>query len=154
MRLALFEPDIPQNTGAMLRTAACLGVAVDIIGPVGFVLSHKRLRRAGMDYLEMSNVTIHASWTAFLEARLGETGRLTLLTTKASMPYAEFCFQANDALLVGRESAGAPDFVRQACDIALRAPMVKGARSLNVAAAAAMVLGEALRQTGGFPPSS
>lgn len=151
MRLALFEPDIPQNTGAMLRTAACLGVAVDIIGPAGFIFSDRRLRRAGMDYLEMADAAIHASWEAFLESRRGKNGRLALLSAKAGAPYTGFRFKAGDALLVGRESAGAPDLVRQACDAALRVPMAKGARSLNVAAAA-MVLGEALRQTEGFPP--
>ncbi len=158
MRLVLFEPGIPQNAGAMLRTAACLGVAVDIIEPMGFILSDKRLRRAGMDYLDLAAVTRHDSWPAFLqsrqESRLDVGGRLVLLTTKASVIYTAFRFQAGDSLLVGRESAGAPDAVHQACDAALRVPMAAPARSLNVAAAAAMVLGEALRQVEGFPPGS
>jgi len=158
MRLVLFEPDIPQNAGAMLRTAACLGVAVDIIEPMGFILSDKHLRRAGMDYLDLAAVTRHDSWAAFLQSRqeshLDVGGRLVLLTTKASVIYTAFRFQAGDSLLVGRESAGAPDAVHQACDAALRVPMAAHARSLNVAAAAAMVLGEALRQVEGFPPGS
>lgn len=148
MRLALFEPDIPQNTGALLRLAACLGLRVDLIEPAGFVLSDKRLQRAGMDYVDLVPLTRHASWDAFQAAR---TGRLILLTTRAETPYTEFSFAPDDVLLLGRESAGVPDDVHIAADARLRVPMVPGARSLNVALAASMVLSEALRQTGGFP---
>ncbi|OHC76357.1 MAG: tRNA methyltransferase [Rhodospirillales bacterium RIFCSPLOWO2_12_FULL_58_28] len=153
MRLALFEPDIPQNTGAMLRTAACLGIGVDIIEPAGFVLSDKRLHRAGMDYLKLAEITRHDSWASFLDACINNKSRPVLLTAKASVPYGEFRFMADDTLVVGRESAGAPDAVHTACGAAVRIPMVISARSLNVATAAAMALGEALRQTGTFPQS-
>lgn len=153
MRLAIFEPDIPQNTGAMLRTAACLGVQVDIIGPAGFIFSDRRLRRAGMDYLKSVELTRHDSWASFLDSRANSKSRLVLLTTTAAAPYGEFLFMADDTLVVGRESAGAPDAVHAACGGAVRIPMAPGARSLNVAVAAAMALGEALRQTGMFPSS-
>ena len=148
MRLALFQPDIPQNTGALLRLAGCLGLAVDLIEPAGFVLSDKRLVRAGMDYIELAPLTRHASWDAFLKAH---EGRLVLLTTRAEMSYLDFAFTASDTLLLGRESAGVPDDVHASVDHRVRVPMVSGARSLNVALAAAMVLSEALKQTGGFP---
>lgn len=148
MRLALFQPDIPQNAGALIRLGACLGVGIDIIEPCGFVLTDARFRRAGMDYLEMAAVTRHSSWDAF-RARL--TGRLVLLTSKGSDPYTGFAFGPEDTLLLGRESAGVPDDVRDACDARLRIPLKAGLRSLNVAQAGAMVLGEALRQTKGFP---
>lgn len=152
MRLALFEPDIPQNAGSMLRTAACFGVAVDLIEPCGFVLDDRRLRRAGMDYLEGVRMIRHASWDAYLASReTAPSARLILLTVKAEQPYTEFAFDADDTLLVGRETAGAPDHVHAAAGARLRIPVAAGARSLNVAVAAAMVLGEALRQTGGFP---
>ncbi|MFQ5775479.1 MAG: tRNA (cytidine(34)-2'-O)-methyltransferase [Kiloniellaceae bacterium] len=148
MRLALFEPDIPQNTGALLRLCACLGVPVDIIEPCGFVLDDRRLRRAGMDYLERVQMTRHRSWAAY---RRAAPGRLVLLTTKGDMPYCEFAFEAEDNLMVGRESAGVPQDVHAAADARLAIPMRPGLRSVNVALAAAMVLGEALRQTGRFP---
>jgi tRNA (cytidine/uridine-2'-O-)-methyltransferase len=148
MRLALYEPDIPQNAGALLRLGACFGVAVDIIEPTGFVLSDRRLKRAGMDYLDLADLARHASWKGFLAAR---TGRLVLLTTKAPLPYHRFAFRANDILLLGRESAGVPDAVHETVDARLRIPLRPGMRSLNVALAAAMVLGEALRQTEQFP---
>ncbi len=150
MRLALYQPDIPQNAGAMMRTAACLGVAVDIIEPCGFVLGDRGLRRAAMDYLDGVDLSRHSSWEAFLEARSRAAGRLVLLSTRAERPYAAFVFRADDVLLVGRESAGVPDAVHGAVDARVRVPMVGEMRSLNVAAAAAMILGEALRQTGGF----
>ena len=150
MRLALYQPDIPQNAGAMMRTAACLGVAVDVIEPCGFVLGDRGLRRAAMDYLEAVDLSRHSSWEAFLEARASAAGRLVLLSTRAERPYAAFAFSADDVLLVGRESAGVPDAVHGAVDARVRVPMVAKMRSLNVAAAAAMILGEALRQTGGF----
>jgi tRNA (cytidine/uridine-2'-O-)-methyltransferase len=148
MRLALYEPDIPQNAGALLRLGACLGVPVDIIEPTGFVLGDRRLKRAGMDYLDLAEFTRHASWARFLA---GRTGRLVLLTTKATAPYHRFTFHPDDILLLGRESAGVPDAVHEAADARLHIPLRPGARSLNVALAAAMVLGEALRQTDQFP---
>ena len=150
MRLALFEPDIPQNAGSMLRLAACLGIAVDVIEPCGFVWDDRRLRRAGMDYLEGVAWERHASWPAYMEARLHRPGRLVLLTTKADRIYTGFDFDAADTVLVGRESAGVPEVVHDAVDARIGIPMRPGLRSLNVAVAAAMVLGEALRQTDGF----
>lgn len=147
MRLALFEPDIPQNCGALLRLGACLGVAVDLIEPCGFLLDDKRLKRAGMDYLAQVALTRHRSWDSYQETR---RGRLVLLTTQAARNYVDFPFKGTDNLLVGRESAGVPEAVHQAADARLRIPMEAGARSINVALAAAMALGEALRQTGGF----
>ena len=149
MRLVLFQPDIPQNTGTILRLAACLGVPVDIVEPSGFVWSEPRLRRAGMDYLELAAVVRHASWEAFLATR--GPGRLVLLTTRGATPLAEARFAAGDHLVLGRESAGVPDAVHDLADLAVRVPMVPGARSLNVAVTAGMVLAEALRQTGGWP---
>ncbi|HEV2563241.1 MAG TPA: tRNA (cytidine(34)-2'-O)-methyltransferase [Rhizomicrobium sp.] len=148
MRLALFQPDIPQNTGALIRLGACVGVGVDIIEPCGFLFSDKGLKRSGMDYLELAEVTRHASWAAF---RAGVRGRLVLLTSKASIPYTEFAFEADDIILLGRESAGVPQDVHDAADARLRIPLKPGLRSLNVAQAGAMALGEALRQTKGFP---
>lgn len=150
IRLALFEPDIPQNTGTLLRAAACLGVAVDIVGPTGFAWSDSRLRRAGMDYLEGVDVTRHDSWARFCE-RLANR-RLILLTTKGDVRHVDFRFAPGDVLLAGRESAGAPDDVHARADARLRIPMAEGRRSLNVAVAAVMVLNEALRQTNGFAP--
>ena len=152
MRLALFEPDIPQNTGTLIRTAACLGVELDVIEPCGFVWSDKALKRSGMDYAALAAVTRHADWAAFQAAR-GSGSRLILLTTGADMPYTAFDFAPGDTLLLGRESAGVPDEVHEAADARLLIPMAPGARSLNVALAGAMVLGEALRQTNGFPPA-
>lgn len=151
MRLALFEPDIPQNSGAMLRLAACLGVAVDIVEPCGFLLDDRRLRRAGMNYLERVAMQRHASWNHFLQAHRQRGGRLLLLTTGADLVYTDARYRSDDTLLVGRESCGAPEAVHRAADLRLRIPMAPGARSLNVALAAAMALGEALRQTGSFP---
>jgi len=151
MRLALFEPDIPQNTGTMIRMAACLGLAVDIIEPCGFVWGGAPFRRAGMDYLARADVTRHDSWENFLETRRNAGGRIILLTTKAADPYMEFAFDPADTLLLGRESAGVPDEVHAAADARITVPMAAGERSLNVAVAAAIITGEALRQTGGFP---
>jgi tRNA (cytidine/uridine-2'-O-)-methyltransferase len=148
MRLALYHPDIPQNAGALLRLGVCLGVAVDIIEPCGFVLSDRRLKRAGMDYLAAASLTRHISWEAFREAH---RGRLVLLTTKGPEAYHRFRFRPDDTLLLGRESAGVPDEVHGAAAARLRIPLRPGQRSLNVALAAAMVLGEALRQTDLFP---
>ncbi|MBT3360207.1 MAG: tRNA (cytidine(34)-2'-O)-methyltransferase [Rhodospirillales bacterium] len=151
MRLALFEPDIPQNAGTMIRMAACLEIGVDVIEPCGFIFDDKRLRRAGMDYLARAAITRHDTWEAFVAARQKAGGRLILLTTRAQTTYTEFAFDAADTIIVGRESAGAPDSVHEAVDATLRIPMAAGERSLNVALSAAMVVGEALRQTGNFP---
>ena len=153
MRLALFQPDIPQNAGTMMRLAACLDVAVDLIEPAGFVMSDKHLRRAGMDYLDHLALTRHISWQAFATSQ-DRPGRLVLLTTRAATAYTEFDFRADDTLLVGRESSGVPDEVHAFADAAVRIPMAGQMRSLNVAVAAAMVLGEALRQTRQLPGSA
>ena len=151
MRLALYEPDIPQNAGTILRMAACLGVAVDIIEPCGFVFSDRQLRRAGMDYLDRVDWCRHSSWNGFLDSRAALPGRLVLLTTRATLAYTDFRFDPEDVMIVGRESAGVPDSVHAAADARVRIPMRAGERSLNVAISAAMVLAEALRQTSGFP---
>ena len=148
MRLVLVEPDIPQNTGALLRLSACLGVAVDIVEPCGFLFDDRRLKRAGMDYLAAADWRRHASWERFLADRA--PGRLLLLTTQGEAAYHRWAFRPDDALVLGRESAGAPAPVHAAAHARLVVPMREGMRSLNVALAAAMVLGEALRQTGGF----
>ncbi len=152
MRIALFEPDIPQNTGTILRLAACLDVAVDVIEPCGFVLGDERLRRAGLDYWERAAMTRHRSFAAFDAARRERGQRLVLFTTGGERRYADFAFAPDDILLFGRESAGVTGSVREAADAALVIPLAAGRRSLNVAVAAGMALGEALRQTGGFPP--
>jgi len=153
VRLALYQPDIPQNAGSLMRLGACLGVGIDVIEPCGFLLADRNFRRAGMDYLKSADIRRHASWTRFREGfSAGE--RLVLLTTRGAMAYADFAFQASDTLLVGRESAGVPDEVHAAADARLVIPLKPGLRSLNVAQAAAMVLGEALRQTGLFPQAA
>lgn len=151
MRLALFEPDIPQNAGTLIRTAVCLGVPVDVIEPCGFVWGDRHFRRAGMDYLARAALTRHDSWEAFLAVRRAEGSRLILLTTGGDTSHLDFRFAAGDVLIAGRESAGAPEAVHAAADARLKVPMVAGERSLNVAVAAVLVLGEALRQTSGFP---
>jgi len=153
MRLALYQPDIPQNTGTLIRLGACLDVPVEIIEPCGFPFSIKALRRAGMDYIDRAALTHHADWTAFLTDPGREAGRLGLLTTMAELSYTDFAFQPGDTLLLGRESAGVPENVHERADARVVIPLAAGVRSLNVAVAAAMVLGEALRQTGGFPAS-
>lgn len=150
MRLVLYQPDIPQNTGTMMRLAACLGVGLDLIEPCGFVLDDRRLRRAGMDYLDHLDWRRWAGWARYRDAD-DHWGRLVLLTAHSPTRYADFSFAAGDRLMVGRESAGVPDPVHAAVDAAVAIPMAAGTRSLNVAVAAAMVLGEALRQTGGWP---
>jgi tRNA (cytidine/uridine-2'-O-)-methyltransferase len=148
MRLALYQPDIPQNAGAILRLAACLGVGVDIIEPCGFVLDDRRLRRVAMDYADRVEMTRHPSWRAYLER---PAGRRLLLTTAGDVAYTDFRFEPADTLLLGRESAGVPEEVRRQAEARLKVPLRPGCRSLNVAMAAALVLGEALRQTGAFP---
>ena len=151
MRLALYQPDIPQNAGTIMRLAACLGVALDIIEPAGFDASDRNLRRAGLDYLERLELRRHVSFAAFEEWRREAGYRLVLATTRGSIPYAEFAFVRTDILMLGRESAGVPEAVHAAADARVFVPMRPGLRSLNVAVTAAMMVGEALRQTGGFP---
>jgi len=155
VRLALYEPDIPQNAGSLMRLGACLGVGIDIIEPCGFLLSDRNFRRAGMDYLKSADICRHPSWARFHQDFIAQPGphRLVLLTTKADMAYCDFRFAPGDTLLVGRESAGVPQEVHGAADARLLIPLRPGLRSLNVAQAAAMVLGEALRQTRLFPKS-
>jgi tRNA (cytidine/uridine-2'-O-)-methyltransferase len=148
IRIALYQPDIAGNTGTILRFAACMGLAVDIVEPAGFDLSDRNLRRAGMDYLEMAALTRHVDWDSFEQWRLGAARRLVLMTTKAALPYTAFAFADGDILLFGRESAGAPDKVHEAADARLLIPMPGGGRSLNVALSVAMVAGEAMRQIG------
>ena len=150
MRLALFQPDIPQNTGTLLRLGACLDFELDIIEPCGFVFSEHTLKRSGMDYLKKVKYRRHNSWEDFLKYRdehKEEYGRLVLLTTKASEPYYDFKFEANDIILMGRESAGVPEDVHNVVDARLVIPMNENARSINVAVSATMVIGECLRQT-------
>jgi len=150
MRLALFQPDIPQNLGAAVRLGACMGVPVDVIEPCGFPLSHRAVRRAAMDYAEKAEIVRHASLSRFLEAPERSQGRLLLFTTGGAEAFHKFRYQPGDVLLFGRESAGVPPEVHQAADARLFIPLAPGARSLNLVNAAAMALGEALRQTGGF----
>lgn len=149
--IALFQPDIPQNTGTILRLAACLGVRVHLIEPAGFPLSDSALKRAGMDYLERAALQRHITFDAFEDWRRGTDRRLILLTTKSEKPYTGCTFRDTDILLMGRESAGVPDAVHALADERLTIPMVEGMRSINVAVSAGIVLGEALRQTDSFP---
>lgn len=146
IRIALYQPDIAGNTGTILRMAACLGTAVDLVEPAGFDVSDRALRRAGMDYLEMAALTRHVDFARFEEQRRAAGRRLVLLTTRADLAYTRFRFAKDDTLLLGRESAGVPQSVHDAADARLTIPMPGGGRSLNVALAAAMVVGEALRQ--------
>ena len=148
IRVALYQPDIAGNTGTILRMAACLAIAVDIIEPAGFDISDRNLKRAGMDYLEMAALTRHVDFDAFDAWRRREDRRLLLFTTKAALPYTAFAFRDGDVLLFGRESAGVPDAIRDRSDATLLIPMRGGCRSLNVALSAAMAAGEALRQLG------
>lgn len=146
LRIALYQPDIPGNTGTILRMAACLGFAVDLIEPAGFDVSDRSLKRAGMDYLEQAALTRHADWQHFNDWRRLAGKRLVLLSTKAATPYTHYQFQENDILLFGRESAGVPDNIQDMADSRLIIPMVPGARSLNLAVSVALTAGEALRQ--------
>jgi tRNA (cytidine/uridine-2'-O-)-methyltransferase len=150
MRIALYEPDIPQNTGTILRLCACLGIEAHIIEPAGFPVSDRAFRRAGMDYLDQVALVRHGSFAAFEGWRRESGLKLVLLTTQAEHSYLEHQFRENQVLLFGRESAGVPESVHRAVDVRLRIPLRAGMRSLNVAMAAAMVAGEALRQTGGL----
>ena len=151
LALALYQPDIPQNCGTMLRLCACLGVEASIIEPAGFPVSDRHFRRSGMDYLDAVNVTRHVSWRAFEDWRALSGRRLVLLSTSAALPFTDFAFAPDDILMVGRESAGVPADVHEAADARILIPIRPGMRSLNVAVCAAMALGEALRQTGLYP---
>ena len=150
MRLALYQPDIPQNTGTILRLAACLGVAVDVIGPTGFDMTDRALKRAGLDYLAAVEIARHISFAAFLADR--RPGRLILLSTHGDVGHTAFAFRPDDTLLLGRESAGVPEEVHARADARVAIPIRAGLRSLNIAVAAAIALGEALRQTDAYPP--
>ncbi len=147
MRIALFQPDIPQNCGTILRMCACLDVEAHIIEPAGFPVSDRHFRRAGMDYLDHVRIIRHDSWMKFGQWRDQAGCRVVLLTTKGLQPYWEYRYAETDVLLLGRESAGVPDEVAAAADARLVIPVQAGLRSLNIAVAAAMVVGEALRQT-------
>lgn len=154
MRLVLFQPDIAQNTGTMMRLCACVDMGIDIIEPCGFIFNDKAMRRAGMDYLDMVEYKRHDSWDDFLAFRAANPdkyGRIVLMTTKAKTPYTDFRFLPNDLILMGRESAGAPEDVHKIADARVIIPMNEKARSINVAVSATMVVGEALRQCGLFP---
>lgn len=151
MRLALFQPDIPQNLGGAIRLAACLGVGLDIIEPCAFPLSDRAVRRTAMDYGTLAEIARHEGWNGYDAERRQHGRRLVLFTTRAATPFHSFAFRPDDALLFGRESAGVPDAVHDAADARLVIPVRPGARSLNVVTAAAIALAEALRQTGGFP---
>ncbi len=149
--IALYQPDIPQNTGTILRLAACLGVTVHIIEPAGFPLSDSALKRAGMDYLERAAMQRHLTFEAFDEWRQSANRRLLLMTTKTDHAYTDFSYLSGDILLMGQESSGAPESVHTLADGRLTIPMAEGMRSLNVAVSVGMVIGEALRQTNAFP---
>ncbi len=148
LRIALYQPDIPGNTGAILRLAACLDLAVDIILPAGFDISDRNLKRSAMDYINAVSITRHDNWDAFNNWRISQGRRLVLATTKAARPYLGFGFEEGDILLFGRESAGVPDGVHEACEGRIRIPMANGMRSLNISVSVAMVTGEAIRQVG------
>lgn len=145
MRLAMYQPDMPQNCGAVMRLCACFGVPLDLIEPFGFVWDEARVKRVAMDYINHVSLTRHANWDGFRAKNAG--ARLILLTTKASVPYDTFAFQENDILLLGRESAGVPDAIHQSVDARVVIPLQTGLRSLNVGMSAAIVLSEAIRQT-------
>ncbi|MBO9708322.1 MAG: tRNA (cytidine(34)-2'-O)-methyltransferase [Caulobacter sp.] len=150
MRLALFQPGIPQNVGAAIRLSACFGVGLDVIEPCSFPLNDKSLKRAALDYGPLTHLMRHESWDAFLAAPERREGRLLLFTTKSDLPFHRFAFQPGDTLLFGNESRGAPPEVHAAADGRLTIPLRPEARSMNLATSAAMSLGEALRQTKGF----
>ncbi len=150
MQIALYQPDIPQNTGTILRLCACLGLTAHIIEPAGFAVSDRAFRRAGMDYLDHVTWQRHDSWSTFESWRAAQGHRLLLLTTRAATSYLDMAYRPGDILLLGRESSGVPAAVAEAADARLRIPLQPGLRSLNVAIAAAVVAGEALRQTGHF----
>lgn len=149
LQIALFQPDIAGNTGTILRLGACLGVPVNIIEPAGFDLSDRHLKRAGMDYIELATLNRHLDWQHFFATQKENRRRLVLFTTKVDTPYTNFNFCDNDVLLFGRESAGAPDYVHQAVDAEVTIPMVKTARSINLALSVAIGISEAMRQVNG-----
>ena len=146
MRIALFEPDIPQNAGNIFRLGACLGIPIDIIEPAGFVIDDKRLKRASMDYYDYLDLTKHVSWEKFYEWSKNNSYQLILLTTKSQKSYYDYKFQAKDIILFGRESAGVPDYVHEAVYERLTIPMIKGPRSINLSSSVSMVAGEMIRQ--------
>ena len=146
MKIALYQPDIPQNCGAMMRLCACMGVSLDIIEPCGFLWDERKIRTSAMDYYDKAEITRHSSWEAFQQAYQGKA-RIILMSTKASQRYHEFSFEEGDILLAGRESAGVPDHVHEQADARVFIPMKQGLRSLNIVNATSMILGEALRQT-------
>lgn len=152
MRIALYEPDIPQNTGAIIRLASCFDIGVDIIEPCGFVFSSRRLKRSGMDYIDRVDIKLYSSWEKFYELyNVNIKNRIILLTTKGNISHTKFSYNTDDILLLGRESAGVPDAVHLAVNSRIIVPIVTEARSLNIVTSAAMVLGEALRQTSTYP---
>ena len=151
MRIALYEPDIPQNTGTILRTCACLGLEAHIIEPAGFPVTDRAFRRAGMDYLDLVTIMRHADFASFEDWRHQERLKLVLMTTAGAQNYLDHAYADDQVVLFGRESAGVPRAVHDAAEVRLRIPVVEGLRSLNIAVSMAMVAGEALRQTAGFP---
>ena len=153
IKIALFEPDIPQNTGSILRLIACFGLQLDIIGPCGFLLSEKKLRQSGMDYIDKAYFKVHESWDDFQENRLTFSNRLILATTRGSQSSNSFKFERGDIILFGRESAGVPKYVHEAANKSVRIPIISEMRSLNIVQAASLLVGESLRQLGGFPNS-
>jgi tRNA (cytidine/uridine-2'-O-)-methyltransferase len=151
MRIALYQPEIPQNTGTLMRLGACMGVAIDIIEPCSFVWNDQKLRRAGMDYIELANVVRHLSWEKFYQTQAESDARLILLDAQGAIPFHDFSFHSTDVLLLGQESSGVPQEVATQTQASVTIPMLSGRRSLNIAISAAMVLSEALRQTHQFP---
>ncbi len=149
MKIAMYQPDIPQNCGAMMRLCACMGVGLDIIEPCGFLWDERKIRTSAMDYYDKANITRHSSWEDF-QKRHHKSSRIILMSTKASTPYCDFSFKENDILLAGRESAGVPDYIHESVDARVFIPMKQGLRSLNIVNATSMILGEALRQTNLF----
>ncbi|MBX7145953.1 MAG: tRNA methyltransferase [Alphaproteobacteria bacterium] len=154
MRLTLFQPDIPQNTGAILRLGACLNTPVDIIGPCGFVWDNRQLKRVGMDYINSVEVTHYLSWQKYYDHYEESETRLLLLTTRGSQSYNNIVYRKTDRILLGQESLGVPDFVHNVATVRIFIPMMKGVRSLNVALAASIVLSEGLRQTNTLPQNN
>ena len=152
--LALYQPEIPSNTGTLMRLSACLNVPLHVIGPTGFSMDDRALRRAGLDYRDRSLTQTHVDFESFQQAQAWTAPRLVLMTTSAQTPYTEFTFRADDIILMGRETAGVPDWLHQRADARLLIPMMPQTRSLNMALAAGLVVGEALRQTGAFPATA
>lgn len=149
MKIAMYQPDIPQNVGAMMRLCACLNVGLEVIEPCGFPWDARKIRQSAMDYYDAANITRHSSWSTFMESQAPEA-RIILMTTKADMGYTDFEFREDDILLAGRESSGVPEDIHNAAHARLAIPMQGGLRSLNIVNATSMILGEALRQTNGF----